>query len=161
MLIRNIEQKDYQRVQEIYAYARGFMKATGNPNQWKDSNPTNNLIEGDIANKTGYVMIDDGEIVGVFALIIGEDPTYSYIEAGHWLNDLPYGTIHRIASSGKVKGIFEKAVEYCFERIDNIRIDTHHDNKVMQHKILKNGFKYCGIIYVSDGSPRLAYQKTK
>lgn len=29
----------------------------------------------------------------------------------------------------------------------------------MQHKIEKNGFTRCGIIYITDGSPRIAYQK--
>jgi len=38
-------------------------------------------------------------------------------------------------------------------------VDTHRDNRVMQQIITSQGFTYCGIIYVSDGSPRLAYQK--
>ena len=41
----------------------------------------------------------------------------------------------------------------------NIRIDTHHDNKIMQHNILKHGFTYCGIIYLLSGDKRLAYQR--
>lgn len=40
-----------------------------------------------------------------------------------------------------------------------MRIDTHENNKVMQHLIKKNGFQECGIIYVEDGSPRIAYEK--
>ena len=31
----------------------------------------------------------------------------------------------------------------------------------MQHLIEKNGFQRCGIIYVEDGSPRIAYEKIK
>ena len=38
-------------------------------------------------------------------------------------------------------------------------IDTHRDNKIMQHNILKHGFTYCGIIYLLSGDERLAYQK--
>ena len=30
---------------------------------------------------------------------------------------------------------------------------------IMQHTILKQGFSYCGIIYLESGDPRLAYQK--
>lgn len=29
----------------------------------------------------------------------------------------------------------------------------------MQHLLDKNGFKYCGIVYVEDGTERIAYQK--
>ncbi len=43
--------------------------------------------------------------------------------------------------------------------MSNFRIDTHNDNKIMQHVIEKNGFIRCGIIYVKDGSPRIAYEK--
>ena len=37
--------------------------------------------------------------------------SYQVIEDGAWLNDtLPYGTIHRIAGDGSVKGLLGKAV---------------------------------------------------
>ena len=41
----------------------------------------------------------------------------------------------------------------------NIRIDTHLDNRIMQHVIKKYGFTYCGIIYLASGDERLAYQQ--
>jgi hypothetical protein len=50
-------------------------------------------------------------------------------------------------------------MDFCFSHDTNIRIDTHHDNKIMQHNILKHGFTYCGIIYLLSGDARLAYQK--
>ena len=50
--------------------------------------------------------------------------------------------------------------EFCFSHDTNIRIDTHHDNKIMQHNIQKHGFTYCGIIYLLSGDERMAYQKT-
>ena len=50
-------------------------------------------------------------------------------------------------------------MEFCFSYDTNIRIDTHRDNKIMQHNILKHGFTYCGIIYLLSGDERLAYQK--
>jgi hypothetical protein len=56
-------------------------------------------------------------------------------------------------------GIFSSIMEFCFSNDENIRIDTHHDNKIMQHNILKHGFTYCGIIYLLSGDERLAYQK--
>jgi hypothetical protein len=50
-------------------------------------------------------------------------------------------------------------MDWCFSKDPNIRIDTHRDNKIMQHNILKEGFSYCGIIYLESGDERLAYQK--
>lgn len=158
MNIRNTKMSDLNKVLNIYEYARFQMKLNGNPNQWKDNRPAESLILEDIKNKNSYVIEKDGIIYGIFTLIIGVDPTYQNIE-GNWLNDKPYGTIHRIASSGVEKGIFDMALNYCLTKIDNIRIDTHQDNKIMQHLLEKNGFLKCGIIYVDDGSPRIAYQK--
>ena len=37
-------------------------------------------------------------------------------------------------------------VDYCKDHYENIRIDTHADNHVMQKQILKNEFVQCGII---------------
>lgn len=48
-----------------------------------------------------YVMLENGEIVGTFALFLGEDESYRVIEDGAWHLDQPYGTIHRLASNGK------------------------------------------------------------
>ena len=41
----------------------------------------------------------------------------------------------------------------------NVKGDTHEDNYVMQKVFEKNGFRRCGIIYVEDGTPRIAYQR--
>lgn len=160
MNIRKSETKDLARMLEIYAYARNFMAENGNPHQWGDEGyPKIELLEDDIEKGISYVMEEHGDICGVFTFIIGEDPTYAYIEDGQWLNGKLYGTIHRIAGDGSRKGLLEECVKFCETQIDNLRIDTHHDNKVMQHLIPKCGFTECGIIYVADGSPRKAYHK--
>ena len=119
------------------------------------------LMEEDIEKKRLYVIEEDGAVHAVFAFMFGADPTYSYIEDGQWPNSKPYGTIHRIASDGQIKGMFTKAFDYCRSRIDEIRIDTHHDNKTMQHVVTKHGFVRCGIIYLENGDPRIAYQYSK
>ena len=161
MNIRKSSINDLDEIQRVYACARQFMKNTGNPNQWRDSHPALELILGDFENGTGYVIEHEGKICGVFAYIPGEDPTYGYIEGGEWLNDAPYGTIHRIASDGTQGGIVAFATEYCRKINPNIRIDTHEDNKVMQHVLSKLGFKKCGIIYLLNGEPRIAYQRNR
>ena len=95
------------------------------------------------------------------AFIIGEDPTYQVIEDGEWHSSKIYGTIHRIASSGKAKGLAKTCFDYCSEKIDYLRIDTHEDNQPMQDAVLRYGFKKCGIIYVRDGSKRVAFDYIK
>ena len=96
-----------------------------------------------------------------FAFITGEDPTYKIIREGEWLNDEFYGTIHRIASNGKQRGILKTACDFCFQLVDNIRIDTHKDNLPMLKALKETGFTQCGVINCRDGSPRIAFQKTK
>lgn len=159
MHIREARIEDLERIMEIYAFARRFMADTGNPKQWADRYPEKDLLVADIEKQQLFVMEEGGLTHGVFAFIIGEDPTYDIIEDGAWLDDVPYGTIHRIAGDGQVKGLLQACVIYCNDQIDNLRIDTHHDNKIMQHAIEKNGFKRCGVIYSVDGSSRIAYQR--
>ena len=153
--IRLAEVSDLDRILTIYAGARLFMAENGNPNQWGTWNPPEWLLRDDIAKKQLYVMVSDDRIHGVFAFILGEDPTYKVIE-GQWGSDTPYGTIHRIAGDGS-GGILHVCVAYCSQTIGHLRIDTHKDNHVMQGAIRKEGFQYRGIIYIADGSPRLAY----
>jgi len=156
--VRTAVQAEFDRIMEIYGIAREFMISTGNPNQWRHSNPTPDQIKEDIKKGICRVIYEGTEIHGVFALCEGIDPTYLYIEGGEWLNDEPYVTIHRIAGDGEVHGIFKTAMEHCKTYADNIRIDTHEDNKVMQHVLAKHGFSKRGIIYLKNGEPRTAFQ---
>lgn len=162
MHIRSANMADLDRIMEIYAHAQQFMRENGNPTQWSNTYPTRELIESDIANRVSYVVTDDaGKVQGVFVFANGPDKTYAVICGGAWKNDDPYGVIHRIASGGEVPGVFGAAIDYCKSRMDNLRIDTHENNRVMQHLITKNGFAFCGHITTHDGTDRLAYQYTK
>lgn len=159
MSIRKSTTADLDDILHIYACAREQMKKNGNPTQWGDIHPLPEIITQDIENGNSYVIDEAGKICGVFAFIYGDDPTYQIID-GKWLNNKPYGAIHRIASNGSVKGILNQCLAFCEKQIDNIRIDTHEDNKIMQHLLSKNGYTRCGIISAAeDGTPRIAYQK--
>lgn len=158
-MIRKAAAGDLPEIMRVYAYARKFMIDSGNASQWGVNYPPEALIAQDIAQGQSYVIAgENGEICGVFAFIIGEDPTYAVIENGAWLSDAPYGVIHRIAGNGTVHGLMQQAVDFCRGRIPHLRIDTHADNHVMQHLITKCGFTRCGTIYVRDDSPRIAYE---
>lgn len=158
MTIRKATLTDIPQMREIFAIARKFMAETGNPNQWAASYPSVEQLTADIESGDSYVCTEEGRIVATFVLRGGDDPTYAVIYDGAWKNHHPYATIHRIASNGEVKGIFALAMEYALQRYSTIRIDTHRDNKVMQHAVLKYGFEYCGIIHCWNGDERLAYQ---
>ena len=162
MKIRKAKTDDLPQIRNIYNAAKEYMDASGNPNQWPEGYPPEEYLRKDIELSRLYVCEEEGVLHGVFMLSTEDDSTYHYIE-GTWLNDEPYGVIHRIASDGTKKGIFKLVLEFCKEKtaeqsIANLRIDTHADNKTMQHLVEKNGFESCGTIYLENGSPRLAYQ---
>ena len=123
--------------------------------------PTREIVEKDMGNGNCYVCLDpSGEIIGTFAFIQGEEPAYTHIYEGRWLDaQKPYATIHRLASTAESHGVAAACLEWCARQIPNLRADTHRDNHILQHILLKHGFTYCGIIYLQNGDERLAYQK--
>ena len=159
MLVREARLEDLDSIMRVYCKAKEYMNNNGNPTQWRDGYPQRELLENDIRCRQCYVVCSsDKEVHAVFVLMFGADPTYTIIEEGSWKNEEPYGTIHRLAGDGAVKGVTSKCIEFCKEKTTNLRADTHHDNKIMQYLLEKNDFERCGIIYVGDGSPRIAYQ---
>ena len=133
MYIRKAAEGDLPRIMEIYAVARRFMAAHGNPNQWGPTNwPPEERIRADIAEGSSYVCVRQNRVVGAFYFHQGEEiePTYQRIENGAWKEAGPYGVIHRLAGDGSAKGM------------------------------RKNGFVPCGTVYVvEDTYPRLAFEK--
>ena len=165
MKIRKSEIQDLDRIMEIYAHAREFMALHGNPNQWGPTKwPPEALIRQDIADGNSYACVNDaGKVIGTFFFVQGADiePTYRNITDGGWLDDSPYGVVHRIASDGSEKGIGTFCLNWAYGQCGHLRIDTHGDNTVMQNLVRKLGFVHCGTIYVvEDNDPRLAYEKT-
>ena len=159
MLIRNAVMEDMPEVLALFANARKFMAENGNPGQWWGGYPKRELLEEDITLERLYVC-EEGKIHAAFVLALGDDPTYAVIE-GAWKNDAPYGTLHRIASSGEKRGMADVIVDWAFQKCGNLRGDTHELNIPMQKAFERNGFERCGIIWVDDGTPRIAYQKVK
>ncbi len=186
--IRSARQEELHAILDVYACAKQFMEAHGNTDQWTGDDavtmegltkllengqlfvgvvPTvdvNTDPEEAADHKEDHVMnglenTGAGAIQFVFAYILGEDPTYKVIEDGAWLNDEPYGTVHRVASAGTAKGVVKSIANWALTQNPNLRIDTHHDNVVMQGALAKEGFTRCGIIRLANGDPRIAYQK--
>ncbi len=155
--IRHSKVNDLPRMAEIYAMARRFMARNGNATQWGSGYPSSELLLADIERGVSYIIEVEGKAVATFAFIQGDDPTYARIE-GEWPDNAPYGTIHRLASDGSVRGTADACLAFCRSICSNIRIDTHADNLPMLRWIEKSGFRFCGIIHVSDGTPRRAFQ---
>ena len=159
MNIRKVQMRDVDAIMNIYASAREFMRASGNPNQWGDGYPSRELIEADINTELLYMVEDEGEIIACFFFKVGEDPTYTRIYEGEWIDGGEYGVIHRIAVKYNGRGIIARVFEFCSGISRSIRIDTHRDNIPMQRALEKNGFTRCGIIYLLSGDERIAYQR--
>lgn len=159
MNIRLASIDDIDVIMDIYAAARRFMQDTGNKNQWVDGYPSKDLISSSIQEGKQYVCICENQVAGTFYFSIDDDPTYAKIYNGEWLNDSPYGVVHRLASGGKYRGVANFCLQWCFDQCGNVRVDTHKDNAVMQEILKKNGYVPCGIIFVRNDTERLAFQK--
>ena len=165
MEIRVATMNDIDRIMDILAEARTSMAVLG-IDQWQYGYPTRDIILDDIKKQRSFVLADEGEICATFALIFDGEITYNKIYAGAWLTNTPYLALHRIAIAVKNRGkgysdeimkfIFNTAKENSFA---SVRVDTHTGNKPMRKMIEKNGFEYCGIIYLIDGQQRVAYEK--
>ena len=174
MFIRPATEADLPALRPVFEAAKGIMRADGNLEQWAAPGfPGDALLLRDIARGGGYVISSEVEkssvmpgstghlsprIVAYFALLPSPEPTYTHIE-GAWLTDEPYGVIHRMASYPEEHGIFAAIIDFAAARYAHLRIDTHRDNRIMQHLIEKHGFTYCGVIWLEDGTDRLAYER--
>lgn len=152
-------------IMTIIQEAQAYLKAQG-IDQWQNNYPNIETINKDIENNNGYVLWRNNIIVGTVALIFGNDQTYHSIYNGKWLTEDKYAVIHRIAVNPDYHGLglgsemIKHIQVMCKNKgINSIRIDTHKKNKSMQNVLSKNGFVYCGIIYLEDGNERMAFEK--
>lgn len=159
------EIEEIPEIMEIIRAAQKYLKEQG-IDQWQNNYPNPETLKKDIEAGNSYLVKNEGKIIATAAVIFGEDPTYNFIEDGSWLADGLYGVIHRAAVAPEYKGQGVISIIYreTFKMganlgAESIRIDTHQDNLAMQRAIEKAGFNYCGIIYTSGGSKRLAYEK--
>ena len=158
--IRKSTLVDLPTILNLRDQAREIMRSYGNIYQWPEGYPRDDMFRKDIELGGSHVMLnEEGEIVGTFALLPSPEVTYNVIYDGQWLDDEPYHVIHRIASYPDVHGIFSAIIDFAAERYRHIRIDTHRDNRIMRHLIESAGFTYCGVIWLPDGTERLAYER--
>lgn len=165
MEFRKAVEIDAGSVMNIIRQAQVYFKEHG-INQWQDNYPNIETVKKDISNKNGYVLLKDNIIVCTIAVIFDGEKNYESIYNGQWLSNHKYAAIHRIAVESKNKGlglssvILKNIEEICLTKgVHSIKVDTHEKNISMQKMLNKNGFQYCGIIYLEDNSKRVAFEK--
>lgn len=166
MGFRKTRIEEIPEVMKLIDQAKAYMKESG-IDQWQNGYPNAESIRKDIDHDYSYVMEEDGKIIGTLAVIFDGEPTYDKIYDGSWKTiDEPYAAVHRVAVDAQCKGkgiagaMIEEVVKLCRERgVRSIKNDTHRDNKSMQRMQAKNGFEYCGVIYLEDGAERIAFEK--
>ena len=168
MKIKRTNREDIDTLMPIFEEARKTIASLG-IDQWQNGYPSREVIEEDVKLMQSYFVTSDGETVGTFALIEDGEPTYDRIFDGAWLSGDKkdtYFAIHRVAISVKCrgKGISTQIIDYCADKAKksgkiSLRIDTHEGNIVMRKMLEKHGFICCGKIFLSDGEPRVAYEK--
>ena len=165
MELRKTTEQDIPRVMVIIRAAQRYFREA-NIYQWVNNYPNEEIIKDDISKGYSYVLLQEDKIVATAAVAFDGEPTYEKIYEGKWLSNDKYAVIHRIAVAEELKGqgvasqVLKKVEKLCLERqVNSIKIDTHEENKSMQRLLEKNGFVYCGIIYLESGSKRVAFEK--
>lgn len=158
MTIVKAKFEDIEEILEIVKEQRQHLKDMGIP-QWQGEYPSFATFDEDVKKDRLYVAKIEDKIVGFFALIY-PDHCYDYVENGKWSKDTPYIAVHRlgVSSSAKRKGVASEMFNFVKERYDHVRMDTHEVNEAMNACAKKNGFKYIGVVYMEDKTPRNAYE---
>ncbi|PMD67898.1 GNAT family N-acetyltransferase [Companilactobacillus nuruki] len=165
--LRQTTLDDLPRIIEIIDGAKKALRDRG-VNQWQDGYPSEEVLKRDIQEDINYVLILDGEIVGVATLQQGYDKNYQDMDSGAWDDDsdVTYSIIHRIAVDSAHQG--EHLGSYLIQHLltmshylgySDVRTDTHPDNLIMQHIITNGGFEEKGTVTMDeDHGVRKAYQ---
>ena len=154
-------------IMSIISDAQSYLKNLG-IDQWQDGYPNEEQILIDIKNEVSYVIGNkENDVMGTVVFTTKTEAAYKNIE-GDWLTegDSKYGVIHRLAVSNEFRGygVAKYVFQYCENeliksQVSSMRIDTHRGNKGMQKLITSLGYQYCGVIILSSGAERLAFEK--
>ncbi|WP_294835140.1 GNAT family N-acetyltransferase [uncultured Lactobacillus sp.] len=156
MQLRRATMADFDRIIAILKDGANQLAERG-VDQWQGDYPSKAQIKEDIENGWAFLAVsEDQETVGAIAIVDGPDHVYDHLD-GKWLSDTnKYVVIHRVAihSQHSGKGYATELLQAVIndiknnrDDIDSIRIDTHEDNKAMQHLIAKMGFSKVGYLH--------------
>ena len=164
-MFRKAKLDDVNQIMKVIVQAKEYLKSQG-IDQWQDGYPSKEVIENDIKNNVSYVVEDDGRVIATAMISFDGEKDYDQIYEGKWISNSDFVVVHRIAVDDDFKGrgiarkIIDEAEKMCITRgVKSIKIDTHRDNLSMQKFLKKNGFEYCGIIFLEDGIERFAFER--
>ncbi|MDM0449833.1 GNAT family N-acetyltransferase [Clostridium perfringens] len=165
MEFRQAKISDLDQIVEIIELSKKYLKET-KVDQWQNGYPAKEDLRRDIESGNSYVLTNKDEIVATTLISLEGESTYNSIFNGEWITNEEYIVMHRVAVHEKYKGkgIFKELIKEAEslalnKGISSIKIDTHRDNISMQRAVVKNDFKKCGIIYLEEGSERIAFEK--
>ena len=163
--IRRAVISDLPAIRTNFEIARETMAAHGNPTQWGTTRPLDSLVVEDVRAGRCMLLVDhvggSERVLAQFSTCLGANPSYARID-GAWLDDEPYATMHRIASSGTARHCAQDCLEWMLDEYGNVRADTHENNHAMQHILAAMGFHRCGLITLqgrASDAMRIAYQR--
>lgn len=170
IVVRKAMPDDLPVVAELIGQAKQLLHNDG-IDQWQDGYPDRATLQHDIASGWGRLLVLDGVVVATAAVIDGPDPNYRELLEGAWKPSQSersdYATIHRVAVASGYRGR-HLATEFYRMLIDEVRasgfhelrVDTHPDNRRMQHLIEGFGFDRVGVAFMrgNRADRRYAYQ---
>ncbi len=154
--LRQATKADFDQIMNILKDGADQLAEHG-VDQWQGDYPSPDQVNEDIEKGWAYLAISqDRQTVGAISIVDAPDHSYDKMK-GKWLKDTNrYVVIHRVAIHSKHAGngyatkLLTEVINYIRDNrkdIDSIRIDTHEDNKAMQHLIDKMGFKRVGSLH--------------
>mgnify|MGYP000262496142 FL=1 len=162
MNFREAKKEDIESILEVISHAKEYMKRN-NSTQWNENYPNKETIINDIEKNIGYVLIVENLIRGYMVVEFSDDEIYKNIK-GKWKTFGNYASIHRCAIHKELRGqgygseLFKFAEKLALSKnIRSVRVDTAPENETMKHLFNKNGYEYCGTVFI-DGE-KIAYEK--
>ena len=164
--VRQARIEDLDKITEIFADGQEFLKKQGLP-QWQDGHgPTRPMAEADIQKGHGFVLIFQGQVAGYAALVPSPDGSPPLSE-GEWAGGYDrHLVIHRVAITRNLRGqglsrqfLRDTILAARILGFQDLRIDTHPGNAIMQKISGQVGFIYRGTMDLPiPHGERLAYQ---
>jgi ribosomal protein S18 acetylase RimI-like enzyme len=164
MQIRLATKDDLPSLMALVRRVVPLMRATGNL-QWDETYPNEAVFQRDIDLNQLWAAVVDGNIAGVAAVTMDQDPDYTQVG---WDIKEPAIVVHRLAvdpafrGQGAAGALMQKAEEVAIERgIAVLRVDTNTQNEATQRLFPKLGYILAGEISLEfrPGLRFLCYEK--
>lgn len=173
-VVRKAAHDEYPRIRELLDQGHTRLKELGVVEGLKKY-PSARRVMNSIRNGSCYVVGNESEIIGMFALELDGDPHYKLALQGSWLiegsGEQPvYAALHwvNVAPEARDCGIgtfiLEQADRLAREQGKaSICADIYPQNDPMRNLLLKHGYSECGTIRIKDylerEKTRLVFEK--